>query len=72
MSTGESAEAVITKSQFLYNWGGPGGLAIWSNHENMLDAGGNCYKSNGNYACQGINLKDECFPFVGENTLCQE
>ena len=67
-----TGEAVITKSSFLYNWAGPGGLALWTNNGKILDAGGNCFKSKGNFGCQGINFKDECLPFIGRNTMCIE
>ena len=63
---------IITKSSFLYNWGGEGGLSIWSTTENVLDGGGNCHKSKNDWGCQGINFLQQCYTFIGSNTMCVE
>ncbi len=67
-----SGEVVLSKSSFLYNWGGDDHLAIWSTNDNALDAGGNCLKSRGDWGCQGINALEDCHPFMGKDTMCQE
>jgi hypothetical protein len=66
-------EAVLSNSSFLYNYGGgPGGNALYSNNENLLDAGGNCYKSQNNWGCQGLMVQDKCVGLIGKNTMCKE
>jgi len=65
-----TGELVLSKSSFLYNWGGDDHLAIWSTNLNALDAGGNCLKTRWGDGCHGINTIDNCHPFIGDSTLC--
>lgn len=66
-----TGEVILSKSSFLYNWGGEDHRAIWSTNDKALDAGGNCLKSK-NGGCQGISTTDECKPFIGDDTICKE
>lgn len=66
-------EALLSNSSFLYNYGGgSAGYALYSNNENLLDAGGNCYKSKNNWGCQGLMVEEKCFGLIGKKTMCTE